>query len=352
MLQKVKIQLVILILLVTGIPLAGALKAQEITPEVDLQCVYRIEGKITKQTLRDLERNADNIRQSMWDDNAAICLDSPGGNFVVGEQIAKFINLKVWRTAVTSEASCFSACAIAFMGGTGSVGMYTYSYRVVYPGGALGFHAPRLLVSDGNYSELAVSGAYQLALSSINKLVDLIETKFITGNSSLLNVYLLKKIISTPPTGLWLPLTINEAASADIDIWSPPQPVDDRFYINLCDNFISRYGPDGETGKPAAQIQNERTQNRAGKSEIVFSEDFAWIPGYWRGARNTMVCRVESKATGTYMAGPAYLIQLIEHDWNTEPPIDPATPYAVEMFRGAAPKWFGYDPNLRLTDLR
>jgi hypothetical protein len=352
LLQKFKIQIALLILIMTGIPLVGAVEAQDITPEVNLQCVYRIEGTITEQTLNDLERDADSISESMWDINAAICLDSPSGNFVVGQQMASLIHLKGWRTAVTSEASCSSACAIAFMGGTGSIGMYTYSHRVVYPGGELGFHAPSLSANEGIYSERAVNVAYQLALREILGLIDLIETKFVTGNKFLFNTYLLNKSISTPPTDLWILRTINDAVFGDIDIWAPPLQNDERFYLNLCDNFVSRYGGDGNTSNPAAQIQNERAQNRQGKPDIVFSEEYAWVPGYWRGARNTMLCRVRLSATVTYMAGPAHLVQLIEHDWNTEPPIDSATPYAVEMFRSAAPKWFGYNPNLLLSDLR
>lgn len=352
---KIKLQIAILILtIMAAIPLGSVVEAQDIPAEVDLQCVYRIEGIINKQTLLDLELNENSISESMWDENAAICLDSPGGDFVVGKQMARLINLNVWRTAVTSEASCSSACALAFMGGTGSIGMYTYSHRVVYPGGELGFHAPRLVVSEGIYSERAVSDAYQLALKGITGLIDLSETKFLTGNKSLFNIYLLNNAISTPPTHLWLPRTINEAVLGDIDIWAPPLQTDERFYLNLCDNFVSRYGNDGSTSKPAAQIQlaNERAQNRQGKPDIIFSEEYAWVPGYWRGARNTMLCRVRLSAALTYMAGPAHLVQLIEHDWNTEPPIDSATPYAVEMFRGAAPKWFGYNPNLLLSDLR
>lgn len=350
--QIVKTQIAILILILTGLPLVGVVEAHEIVPEVDLKCVYRIEGFINDQTLIELEQNADSIGKSMWDDHAAICLNSPGGNFVVGKQMALLIHLNGWRTAVTSEASCLSACAIAFMGGTNSVGMYTYSHRVVYPGGELGFHAPRLVVSEGIYFETVVSEAYQQALKGITGLLDLVETKFIIGNRSLLNVYLLKNTISTPPTQLWLPRTINEAVLGDIDIWSPLLQTDEQYYLNLCDNFISRYGEDGYTRKPVAQIQGERARNRDGRPVVVFSEEYAWVPGYWRGVRNTMVCRVTLKATLTYLAGPAHPIQLIEHDWNIEPPIDTTTQYAVEMFRGAAPKWFGYNPNFLLSDLR
>ena len=232
--------------------------------------------------------------------------------------------------------------------------MYTYSHRVVYPGGELAFHAPRLVVSEGIYSEREISDAYQLALKGIAGLIDLSETKFLTGNKSLFNIYLMNNTISTPPSHLWLPRTINEAVLGDIDIWTPPLQTDERFYLNLCDNFVSRYENDDITSKIAAEIQisSERAQNRQGKSSIVFSEKYAWVPGYWRGAKNTMLCKVQLSAAQTYMAGEAHLVQLIEHDWNTEPPLDQATPHATEIFRGAAPKWFGYNPNLLLSDLR
>ena len=352
MLSKLIRQLAFLIILITDFLSAGSLQAREITPEFNLKCAYQVKGAITDRTLRELVQSADSIDESMWYENTAICLDSPGGDFVAGKKIARLINQKGWRTAVKSKANCLSACAIAFMGGTDSVGMYNYRSRVVYPGGTIGFHAPRLVIDKGLYSGTTVSHAYQTALISIKGLIDMVETKFTHGNSALFNNYLLDKVISTPPTGLWQPRTINEAALADMDIWAPPPLVDHRYYINMCDNFVSRYGADGKTSNPAEQIQNERAQNRAAKPEIIFSKEYAWVPGYWRGARNTMVCRVKLKASSTYMAGPAHLVQLIEHDWNTEPPIDLATPYAIEMHRGAAPGWFGYNPSTQLSDLR
>lgn len=80
---KIKLQIAILILIImAAIPLGSVVEAQDIPAEVDLQCVYRIEGIINEQTLLDLELNESSISESMWDETAAICLDSPGGTLL------------------------------------------------------------------------------------------------------------------------------------------------------------------------------------------------------------------------------------------------------------------------------
>jgi len=339
--------------IITVISSTGMVHARDIPAEDDLWCVYRIEGVISEQTLLDLEIHAERISEGMLDDNAAVCLNSPGGNFVVGMRISELIHFNRWRTAVTSEARCMSACAIAFMGGTSSIGMYTHHYRVVYPGAQIGFHAPRLVIGAGVYSETSVSSAYELALQSIAELINLGETNFMIGHSSLLNTHLLFKIISTPPSDFWLPQTINQFVLADIGVWTPPPPSGDDFYVNICDNFVSRHGEDGNTSRPASQIQSERMQNREGMQSVIYSEEYAWVPGYWRGVRNTMTCRVRREASRTYMLGEAFLVQLIEHDWGQEPPIEPNnSPHAIEVFRYAAPQGFGHRPDSVLADMR
>lgn len=327
--------------------------AGPVPPENLLRCVYTVEGMISTSTLEAVQLAEHQITQDMWREDAAVCFNSEGGSFAIGIQLAILLNRNVWRSAIKGDSVCASACAIAFLGGTSSIGMYTYRQRVVYPGGKVGFHAPRLEVSPGGYSAEEVSHAYGAALLSISELLNLAGTSFTGARGFLMNNYLLSRKISTPPSDLWIPHTIHEFALSDIDLWTPLPEFDDGFFINVCDNFVARYGEDGNAMRPAAQIQNERSINREGKVQIIFSDGYAWVPGYWRGGRNTMACRVNLQLYQSYIAGEALLVQLIEHDWDAEPPFDPnGADRTIDMFRGAAPIWFGFDPNMRVRSLR
>jgi hypothetical protein len=76
---------------------------------------------------------------------AIISLSSPGGSYIEGLRLAQFLRDNRIATIVEEGAECYSACAFAFLGGTGysaqdDVGIYVD--RMVSPGSILGFHAP------------------------------------------------------------------------------------------------------------------------------------------------------------------------------------------------------------------
>ncbi len=76
---------------------------------------------------------------------AIISLASPGGNYIEGLRLAQFLRDNRIATLVEAGAECYSACAFAFLGGTGystQPGVGVYVDRMVTPGGILGFHAP------------------------------------------------------------------------------------------------------------------------------------------------------------------------------------------------------------------
>ena len=78
---------------------------------------------------------------------AVLSLTGPGGSYGVGLALADFIRSNHIATVVQRGDGCFSACAFAFLGGSGyssfdRVG--TYVDRMVEPGSQVGFHAPFL----------------------------------------------------------------------------------------------------------------------------------------------------------------------------------------------------------------
>lgn len=78
---------------------------------------------------------------------AVLSLNSPGGNFHEGIKLAEQIRNAKVATIVRTGDRCYSACAVAWLGGSGfhlTGGVGTYIDRYVEPGATLGFHSPFL----------------------------------------------------------------------------------------------------------------------------------------------------------------------------------------------------------------
>lgn len=76
---------------------------------------------------------------------AIISMDSPGGSYITGLRMAEIMRAGRIATIVENGKGCYSACAFAFLGGTGfstQEGVGEYIDRTVEPGGVVGFHAP------------------------------------------------------------------------------------------------------------------------------------------------------------------------------------------------------------------
>ncbi|MCH9808081.1 MAG: hypothetical protein K0U74_10130 [Alphaproteobacteria bacterium] len=106
----------------------------------------------------------------------SVCLDIPaGGSFIEGLRIARELR-RHFVTVVPNGAVCFSACAIAFMGGGRRDGIFSeYEHvpgRYLHIGGRLGFHSPELALPKGqSYTSANVVSAYASALRSISLLL-------------------------------------------------------------------------------------------------------------------------------------------------------------------------------------
>lgn len=112
---------------------------------------------------------------------AIISLDSPGGNYVEGLNMAQYFRANAIATVVENGKFCYSACAFAFLGGSGfsptqSIGHYVD--RMVRPGAIVGFHAPYVpgdaledLVNQLGVEQVLGGTRESLALM-VEKLVD------------------------------------------------------------------------------------------------------------------------------------------------------------------------------------
>ncbi|RUU99564.1 hypothetical protein EOB36_20015 [Mesorhizobium sp. M6A.T.Cr.TU.017.01.1.1] len=92
------------------------------------------------------------------------------------------------ETIVRSRDTCYSACALAFMGGAEwlrDVGVdpnripNQLPARSIERGAVVGFHAPYLNVPEADYSSEKVQGAYRMAVDSIAALIQLSDYLYI-----------------------------------------------------------------------------------------------------------------------------------------------------------------------------
>lgn len=82
---------------------------------------------------------------------AVLTLSSPGGNYIEGLKLALLLRERAVATVVEAGTSCYSACAFAFLGGSGfssQDGVGVYVDRMVEPRATLGFHAPYFAPDD------------------------------------------------------------------------------------------------------------------------------------------------------------------------------------------------------------
>jgi hypothetical protein len=76
---------------------------------------------------------------------AVLTMNGPGGSYSEGLALADFLRANHIATVAERGAECYSACAFAFLGGSGystQDGVGTYVDRMVEPGSIVGFHAP------------------------------------------------------------------------------------------------------------------------------------------------------------------------------------------------------------------
>jgi hypothetical protein len=158
-----------------------------ITP-LDQECTFQISGELNAElAARSISGMSEFIASSEnWPPlgnglistgGVVACLNSEGGDFEAGINLMKYFQAERISTRVGPGRVCFSACAIAFMGGTyvtwgADGGEYWGPSRSLDAAGLLGFHAPRLPdVSGNNVVPIELANAlYGLALSQISEV--------------------------------------------------------------------------------------------------------------------------------------------------------------------------------------
>ena len=146
---------------------SGASSAASVSKMNRLNCNFQLQGDIVDG---DLER----LKAAGISTGDTLCVDSFGGNYVVGLDIAEYFIQSFVKTAIDEGADCYSACAIIFIGGTAEqLEDIHVGGRKMHVTANLGFHAPYLLPIGGQYDALAVRAAYAAGLKSVSRMMTL-----------------------------------------------------------------------------------------------------------------------------------------------------------------------------------
>jgi len=209
-------------------------------------CTIQLTGLIADGDAENLKKiysenitsNRSIIRPEYDQVGARICLDSPGGSLVEAFKIFEYLRngTENAMTYIPKEAKCESACAIVFLaGGNGYYG--SSPARAMHPTARLGFHAPDLIIPDGNYNKVEVSKAYSLALETVSRLLKLRREKPLADRTMLPNS-VLEIMLSTPPDEMYYVETVGQAAQWGISIFpiKPPQNFGELNWLAGCLN--------------------------------------------------------------------------------------------------------------------
>lgn len=154
-----------------------------------------------------------------------LCLNSPGGSFVEAVQLVQLIQGEFdLGTAIAEGHSCESACAVVFMAGGVVSSMFMeipleFVRPVMHPRAKLGFHAPSIEISEGQYSEAQVSQAWDIALFVVSQIIQMQKPTPEGVVKFFLNSELLIKMLSTPASSMFYIETVESAHEYDINIY-------------------------------------------------------------------------------------------------------------------------------------
>lgn len=176
----------------------------------------------------------------------ALCLDSRGGSYSEGIALARFLIDRGIATSVPEGAECLSACAVAFMGGTlssmDSGGGARMPYRVLHPGGQLGFHAPYVDFGKmgATIRPAVAEAAFRTALSTMRMITEGLEG----GDSYVPTERFHKRLLlgmldNYGPERFHMIETVEQAGLYDIRLAGPPKvAVEGEGWLRLCSNML------------------------------------------------------------------------------------------------------------------
>ncbi len=169
-----------------------------------------------------------------------VYLNSEGGNFSEAVKIMDYFFTSMIATSVEAGATCYSACAVMWLGGSVPDGHNLdnpHAFRRLNPKGVLGFHAPYVLLSDGRYSNYDVMMNGTLSFKIAQELL-------VRFQDHRIPMWFASKLLHPDPEAFYVIETIEDAnlIGASVVTEKPNAPVESsRSLGTICFN-LSHWG--------------------------------------------------------------------------------------------------------------
>jgi hypothetical protein len=173
-------------------------------------------------------------------ENAALCLDSPGGSYIEGREMAHFVPKHGIATRILASSECYSSCAFLFMAGHSLGAEVDGPRRILTIGGQLGFHAPYLaLGSDETFSGAEASAMSTLSLQIIADFIEFSSYTSSFDHRPMFSMSLLQDTLRMGPAETSIVDTVEEAARWSIELEGHRESaiLDERQMVQACINF-------------------------------------------------------------------------------------------------------------------
>ncbi|GAB5449213.1 COG3904 family protein [Gymnodinialimonas sp.] len=173
-----------------------------------------------------------NYPSHLLNEQVVVCLESDGGDFLEGLRLAQLFHERTVTTRVSPNSSCISACALAFMGGRydSRSGVGFSPSRYLHPTSRLGFHAPRLILGDGEVNRESVQQSYTAAILSIGLLAQNAQTFGISTR-------LIRNIVLNTGQSVHYVTTIDDVSDYGLRLYGyAPPPLTEQAQIAGCWN--------------------------------------------------------------------------------------------------------------------
>lgn len=199
-------------------------------------CTHRLSGRI-------VEGDAQVVVKALEEYSSfrVVCLESPGGSLSESLTIASFFRDELIGTKLEEGAVCESACAIIFMSGSAERqnGYFSGKWRIMHPSAKLGFHAPALNVSSGQYSAESVTRAYEIALQTLSRTIqDLMQNRGFPDGEHM-KPSLMAAMLNTAPNDMLYVDTVDRAGRWGVTIeplFTDNTPIGDNEFRRACAN--------------------------------------------------------------------------------------------------------------------
>ena len=272
-------------------------------------CKKTLRGTIEAGDAKKLRAIEDELFKGLYGDVdfgvVRICLDSGGGSFLGGLELARFFKERKVGTAVADGEACLSACAIAFMFGSEHVissdGVIN---RRLHKNGKLGFHRPSIQIPQAkNFDSKQLEKAFNVAMKTNQALLALAgQSRPLTTGRPFMDGDLIEQMLKHEGENFYFIDTVNKAGRWDIDVFGFTPPVlGERTLYYACQNmtqwqsgFMRHQLPFEKAGSDAVRFSRENAHSdfkdeTLYKATFVAMDDFQcsagsrkWVKGTFR----------------------------------------------------------------------